>query len=98
MGLCESKIDSAINPTEVDKGNDIFSYKLYKELNLSKDDTDKMRNYFNKIDIDRSGEIVASEFMKYFCMSHSQFHIRLFMLFDFDKSGAMDFVEFVAAM
>lgn len=98
MGSCASNVDSVVPTTYVDDERDIFSLKLFNELHLSKDETYKLRNVFNKIVVDSSGEISSCEFLKYFGINDTLLHNRLFVLFDFDKSGSINFVEFISAM
>lgn len=98
MGLCQSTKPEPVITPEVDDGKDIFSQKLYRELNLSQDEVSTLRIVFNKMDIDKSGEIACSEFLSYFDIHPTSLNLQLFILFDFDGSGAMNFVEFVCAM
>ena len=65
------------------------------ELNLNQQDLRHLKNTFELVDLDGSGEIDYDEFFDMIQDTRSPFTDALFALIDEDGSGAIDFGEFV---
>lgn len=71
---------------------------LAKKLQLNTKDVKAMFRMFSNIDVDGSGVISMLEFLNFFGLEQTEFNKRTFQLMDTDKSGKIDFVEFVGAI
>ena len=71
---------------------------LCKKLHLNTRDVKAMFRMFGSIDVDGSGVISMLEFLNFFGLEQTEFNKRTFQLMDTDKSGKIDFVEFVGAI
>ena len=66
-------------------------------MGLNQRELDAFYSVFAAVDIDGSNAVSTGEFYAYFGMDHSMYNSRIFELFDVDKSGEVDFEEFVCA-
>ena len=64
-------------------------------LNISEESVGLLYKVFNKIDLDHSGYISCSELFKKLQMENTKFARRIYRMYDIDKSGKIDFREFV---
>ena len=91
MGGCILK---ATNQASVKAANQSRE-SMFTALNISESTIGKLRKVFDKIDVDRSGEVDFTEFRRYFEFEKSKFAKRAFAVMDEDNSGEIDFGEFV---
>jgi len=70
----------------------------FKKLHLPVDDINRLFSQFLEIDTDGSGEISLDEFYAHFALKRSIFSDMAFSLMDEDKSGEIDFREFVLTL
>jgi serine/threonine-protein phosphatase 2B regulatory subunit len=67
-------------------------------LNLTRGDFRKLLSIFNRMDKDGSGSIALKELLLFLKMEDSSFMDRAFSIFDSDRSGEIDFGEFVVCV
>lgn len=81
---------------------DVASIKTHRSefeaLQLRKEEISRLYEVFRKADADNSGAIVLLELLNYFDIERTAFSERVFSMFDENKSGAIDFKEFVLAL
>ncbi|GMH97180.1 hypothetical protein TrST_g8886 [Triparma strigata] len=98
MGNCQGgkPHTSATYELPPDKFNslDVFC----KQLEIRPGTLTKLRVAFTKIDHDKSGCVSMAEFLVLFGLDRTPFTTRAFRLIDNDRSGELDFFEFVAAV
>ena len=70
----------------------------YQAMQLSERDIRKLFYEFRKVDVDGSGSIALSELLVYLELSATPFTEKVFSIFDDDRSGEIDFKEFVLAL
>jgi len=79
-------------------GQDEAALMDFKKLRLRSDDIDRLFSCFLEIDTDGSGEISLDEFYNHFELKRSIFSDMAFSMMDQDKSGEIDFREFVLTL
>lgn len=97
---CEQSVASS------NKYNDLYTVvpktKAYRRdfqaLGISESDCGKLYHLFSKIDMDGSGEIEILELLMFLDVERTRFTKRIFSIFDDDKSGQIDFREFVLSI
>ena len=67
-------------------------------LSLTKQEVNRIYNVFLEIDVDHSGSIKLRELFVRIRIDETPFSVRAFQLVDKDKSGSLDFPEFVKAV
>jgi Ca2+-binding EF-hand superfamily protein len=70
----------------------------FKKLDLGSNDVNRLFSCFLEIDTDGSGEISLDEFYDHFKLPRSIFSDMAFSLMDEDKSGEIDFREFILTL
>jgi hypothetical protein len=70
----------------------------FNKLGLQESKVEEMFILFHEMDKDFSGTISNNELMKFLKLERSNFSEKAFLLFDYDKSGELDFEEFVLAI
>ncbi|GMH62491.1 hypothetical protein TrRE_jg6128 [Triparma retinervis] len=85
-------------PNDTVPGQDDSAMLDFKRLQVSPDDINRLFSCFLEIDTDGSGEINLDEFYAHFKLSRSIFSDMAFSLMDEDKSGEIDFREFVLTL
>ncbi|KAJ1458975.1 hypothetical protein M885DRAFT_512077 [Pelagophyceae sp. CCMP2097] len=71
---------------------------LMARLGIKSRDVRRLHGIYRKIDHDDSGQISMLEFLVFFDLERTRFADRVFLLMDADKSGTLDFVEFLSAL
>ncbi len=88
-------------------GSDIYENELaskpawrkqFEKLELSPNEVSQLYRIFLKVDDDRSGSIGLVELLTLMDVERTSFTMRVFSIFDADKSGKIDFREFVLAL
>ena len=79
-------------------GQGVESAALFARLGLTGANVNHFYLCFNEIDVDESGEVDLEEFYAYFGLKRSPFADRVFLMFDKDASGMINFEEFVSAV
>ena len=85
-------------PNDTVPGQDDSAMLDFKKLDVSPDDINRLFSCFLEIDTDGSGEINLDEFYAHFKLKRSIFSDMAFSLMDEDKSGEIDFREFVLTL
>ncbi|KAJ1442905.1 hypothetical protein B484DRAFT_321842 [Ochromonadaceae sp. CCMP2298] len=67
-------------------------------MKLSKVEVKKLYRIFRLVDVDGSGTIALAELLVHIDLDRTSFTKRIFSIFDDDKSGEIDFKEFVLAL
>ena len=70
----------------------------FKELRITDSDVEKCFKVYRKIDADGSGAVSIEEMLIYLEIEPTAFSRRVFSIFDLNKSGKVDFREFVLSM
>jgi Ca2+-binding EF-hand superfamily protein len=73
-------------------------YKQFIALKLSRSEIKKLFNLYRKIDMDRSGSIDIIEMLTFLDVENTSFNQRVFSVFDMNRSGRIDFREFVLSL
>lgn len=79
-------------------GQGYTAAKTFRQLQMDPTTVQRFYNKFNEIDKDGSGEVDMDEFYAYFHIGRSPFGDRVFSMLDMDKSGTIDFREFVVTV
>jgi len=94
MGCFSSKNwESLIKTAKFQAWNDHF-----KILSLSLSDVKNLYKIFSRVDFDNSGDISLAELLAHINLDRTKFTERIFSIFDDDKSGQVDFHEFVLSL
>ena len=96
MGLCWSSKVFVINDNISGQGAE--AVRIAGKLNISRREMDLLYNQFTGLDADSSGFIDVSEFIVHHNISSEIFGELVFALFDRDKSGRLDFIEYMIAL
>jgi hypothetical protein len=72
--------------------------RVFKALSISLKDVDLLYQKFLKVDLDRSGNIDVVELLTLMDVARTPFTERVFKIFDEDRSGKIDFFEFVLSL
>eukprot|EP00601_Ochromonadales_sp_CCMP2298_P005288 CAMPEP_0173213228 /NCGR_PEP_ID=MMETSP1141-20130122/25264_1 /TAXON_ID=483371 /ORGANISM="non described non described, Strain CCMP2298" /LENGTH=429 /DNA_ID=CAMNT_0014140385 /DNA_START=214 /DNA_END=1499 /DNA_ORIENTATION=- len=72
--------------------------KQFQAMKLSKVEVKKLYRIFRLVDVDGSGTIALAELLVHIDLDRTSFTKRIFSIFDDDKSGEIDFKEFVLAL
>ena len=89
MGCCLS------NPLGHD---DVYAEELFKKLNIQKADLRKLREVFDRIDVNKLQKISVDELLAYFQVESTPLVTKLFQYAELDGSGTLTFVEFASSM
>ena len=73
-------------------------HEILCALNFTRTDFRKLLQIYQKIDKDNSGHITLKELLLFLRMENDEFMRRTFAVFDEDKSGEIDFGEYVVAL
>ncbi|KAB5550996.1 calcineurin, beta subunit [Coniochaeta ligniaria NRRL 30616] len=71
---------------------------IVKETNFDRDEVDRLRKRFMKLDKDNSGTIERDEFLSLPQISSNPLATRMIAIFDEDGGGDVDFQEFVQGL
>ncbi|CCE61865.1 hypothetical protein TPHA_0B01930 [Tetrapisispora phaffii CBS 4417] len=71
---------------------------LLEDTNFDRDEIERLRKRFMKLDSDSSGSIDKSEFMSIPGVSSNPLAARIMEVFDSDNSGDIDFQEFITGL
>lgn len=71
---------------------------LMEGTNFDRDEIDRLRKRFMKLDTDRSGTIDKNEFLLIPGISANPLASRLMDVFDLDSDGTIDFQEFITGL
>jgi hypothetical protein len=97
MGCCsccgDSGFEDAFNTAQFKEWN-----KQFKVMQLSKNELRKMYKIYVKVDVDKSGTIGLPELLAHIDLERTRFTEKIFSIFDTDKSGEIDFKEFVLSL
>jgi Ca2+-binding EF-hand superfamily protein len=85
-------------PSDTIEGQDVSVLEILGMLELTDYDIDLLYNAFLEIDADDSGSIRPVELFSYFNIELGVFEKYIFTMFDEDKSGLLNFMEFACAM
>ncbi|GMI17626.1 hypothetical protein TrLO_g4447 [Triparma laevis f. longispina] len=85
-------------PNDTVPGQDECAMLDFKKLQIPVDDINRLFGCFLEIDTDGSGEISLDEFYAHFELKRSIFSDMAFSLMDEDKSGEIDFREFILTL
>lgn len=72
--------------------------RQFSAMQLSKREIKTLWNIFTKIDFDGSGSIGLAELLAHIDLDRTRFTEKIFSIFDEDKSGEVDFREFVLSL
>jgi Ca2+-binding EF-hand superfamily protein len=67
-------------------------------MQLRKADVQKLFDVFSAVDVDGSGAIGTAELLAFLDLERTVFTEKVFSIFDDDKSGEIDFKEFVMSL
>ena len=95
---CYSKPQFIFVPNDTVPGQDEAAMLDFKKLQIPVDDINRLFSCFLEIDTDGSGEISLDEFYAFFKLKRSVFSDMAFGLMDEDKSGEIDFREFILTL
>lgn len=70
---------------------------LFHKMKFTKHEIAQLYNLFCKADVDLSGAVDMVELLTLLDIERTSFSVRVFSIFDKDKSGVIDFKEFVLA-
>lgn len=71
---------------------------LMESTNFDREEIDRLRKRFMKLDSDRSGAIDKNEFLAIPGISSNPLASRLMDVFDTDRNGSIDFQEFITGL
>lgn len=71
---------------------------LLEDTNFDRDEIERLRKRFMKLDSDSSGSIDKNEFMSIPGVSSNPLATRIMEVFDSDNSGDVDFQEFITGL
>ncbi|KAL9088638.1 MAG: hypothetical protein Q9159_002973 [Coniocarpon cinnabarinum] len=72
--------------------------KIAESSNFDRDEVERLRKRFLKLDKDGSGTLEASEFLSLPQVSSNPLSARMIAIFDEDGSGSVDFQEFISGL
>ena len=93
MGCGESKVLAVYQREEIRAKRE-----LYEALNFTELDIGRLHSVYRKIDNDNSNSIELAELLAFLDLDRTRFTKRIFTMFDEDKSGLLDFNEFVLSL
>lgn len=70
----------------------------FSAMQFSKKEIQKLYNIFTMVDVDGSGSIALAELLAHIDINRTPFTEKIFSIFDDDKSGEIDFREFVLSL
>ncbi len=73
-------------------------FRQFYALKLTRSEIRRLYDLFRKIDMDRSGSIDIVEMLTFLDIENTSFNHRVFSVFDMNKSGRVDFREFVLSL
>jgi Ca2+-binding EF-hand superfamily protein len=73
-------------------------FKQFIALKLTRSEIKKLFTIYRKIDSDRSGSVDIIEMLTYLDIENTSFNQRVFSVFDMNRSGRIDFREFVLSL
>jgi Ca2+-binding EF-hand superfamily protein len=71
---------------------------VFKAMKLNHSEVKSMFAIYNKVDADRSGSIDVVELLTLLDIERTAFTERIFAAFDKDRTGKIDFYEFVVSL
>ena len=72
--------------------------ELFAAMKLSKSEVQRLYNIFRKVDMDGGGSVDIVELLTLLDIERTRFTEQIFVVFDSDGSGKIDFREFVLAI
>lgn len=72
--------------------------RQFKAMQFSNSDIRKLYDIFRAVDVDGSGSIALSELLTHIHLDRTPFTEKIFSIFDDDRSGEIDFKEFVMSL
>jgi serine/threonine-protein phosphatase 2B regulatory subunit len=72
--------------------------RQFKAMQFSKGEIRKLFDIFRAVDADASGSIALSELLAHINLDRTPFTQKIFSIFDDDRSGEIDFKEFVMSL
>jgi serine/threonine-protein phosphatase 2B regulatory subunit len=76
---------------------DVFR-PTFEKLQFTRGEVNQMYKVFRQVDTDGSGDVSILEFLMAFELERTPFTVRAFSVFDDDRSGELDFQEFVVSL
>lgn len=70
----------------------------FSAMQFTKSEIRKLYNIFTTVDVDGSGSIALAELLAHIDIARTPFTEKIFSIFDDDKSGEIDFREFVLSL
>jgi Ca2+-binding EF-hand superfamily protein len=93
MGCGSSAFDAFMHNEQSTEMMDQFT-----AMQLRKSDVQKLFDVFSTVDVDGSGTIGIAELLTFLDLDRTQFTEKVFSIFDDNKSGDIDFKEFVMSL
>jgi hypothetical protein len=72
--------------------------RQFQAMQFSQYEIRRLYNIFHQADMDGSGSIALAELLTHIDMERTAFTVKIFSIFDDDKSGEIDFKEFVMSL
>jgi hypothetical protein len=72
--------------------------RQFQAMQFSKSEVRRLYEVFHAADVDGSGSIALAELLVHIDMERTPFTEKIFSIFDDDKSGEIDFKEFVLSL
>jgi len=70
---------------------------LFHKMKFTKQEITRLYELFCRVDVDHSGTVDMVELLTLLDIERTKFSVRVFSIFDDDRSGLIDFKEFVLA-